>query len=407
MSRPNFSMILPGTVLSGPPFGTKVQSNNSWVSSAENTLGVSRRKPVGWIPPTNYSYSYVQSRGAYGSHYYYPNLPVQNGPGSTYSGVVGPVSGVGRFNANDHFNLVATEATVRDLSNLAARALTNARSKMKSMSVDLGTAFGERNQTAHQLGSTCKRMAESVRQLRHGNVRGAMRTLGISAQHKQPRGSNWINHWLELQYGWKPLLSDIYGACDALSKRPKSDWRVTAKSKISESVPFRVQKGPGTSDGTVVFDACILTCQVTRGAFCRIDALPDNDLLMSLASLGVTNPLAVAWELVPYSFVVDWVFPIGNWLSSLDALLGYTNAYTSQSTFVRADWLDIGISNLKLSSNPNNKLVNEWTGSKKGVWVSRTGSAGVPIPPLPRLKDPRSLGHMANGLALLAQAFRR
>jgi hypothetical protein len=38
--------------------------------------------------------------------------------------------------------------------------------------------------------------------------------------------------------------------------------------------------------------------------------------------LGLTNPLAIAWELVPFSFVLDWLVPVGTWLQSLDATLG-------------------------------------------------------------------------------------
>lgn len=34
----------------------------------------------------------------------------------------------------------------------------------------------------------------------------------------------------------------------------------------------------------------------------------------------VGNPLEMGWELVPFSFVIDWGIPIGDWLSSLDAL---------------------------------------------------------------------------------------
>lgn len=44
--------------------------------------------------------------------------------------------------------------------------------------------------------------------------------------------------------------------------------------------------------------------------------------LSTLQQLGVTNPLLLAWELVPYSFIADWFIPVGDYLQSLDRFLG-------------------------------------------------------------------------------------
>lgn len=39
--------------------------------------------------------------------------------------------------------------------------------------------------------------------------------------------------------------------------------------------------------------------------------------------MGLTNPLEVTWELLPFSFVADWFLPIGDYVSILDSTLGY------------------------------------------------------------------------------------
>jgi hypothetical protein len=135
----------------------------------------------------------------------------------------------------------------------------------------------------------------------------------------------------------------------------------------------------------------------------RIDAVPENELLISLSSLGVLNPLEVGWELVPLSFVVDWAWPLGNWLDSLDAMLGYTCRGYSSSLFVEMEWTLTGVS----GTYGAKKIENDYRGSKRMVYLSREASTSVPLPTLPGFKDPRSLGHMANGLALLASAFGR
>lgn len=55
---------------------------------------------------------------------------------------------------------------------------------------------------------------------------------------------------------------------------------------------------------------------------CRFK-INNPDLLLP-AKVGLTNPLSVAWELIPFSFVVDWFLPIGKYLDALDVPLLYT-----------------------------------------------------------------------------------
>jgi hypothetical protein len=41
-----------------------------------------------------------------------------------------------------------------------------------------------------------------------------------------------------------------------------------------------------------------------------------------LESAGLVNPLSIAWELLPWSFVVDWFIPVGNTLEAMTAGYG-------------------------------------------------------------------------------------
>lgn len=227
-----------------------------------------------------------------------------------------------------------------------------------------------------------------------------MDSLGIGRSARLPGGNSIPSKWLELQYGWKPLLSDVYGASDALSKSSKGDWSITAKGTAKEVVT-KLYDGSQTADVEYCFKG---TAVAQHGAMTRIDALPQNEAIISLTSVGVTNPALIAWELVPFSFVVDWFLPIGTWLESLDALLGYTNAYSSTSTWSEMIW---GISGASRKEPNGTYVVNTASGSCRIVKVNRSAQAGVSLPKFPDLKDPRSFGHMANGLALLSQVFGR
>jgi hypothetical protein len=328
------------------------------------------------------------------------------GYGQQWTGVVGPEPGVpdAAFQGESHFGVALPEDSFffadEGLSN---EALIASRNRLKSKKVDLGVAFGERKQTARLLGDTAIRLATAVRHLRRGQIRRAMDALGVSSQRRQPRGRNVPERWLELQYGWKPLLRDVYGAASALEQRPKGDWRVTASVTRKREGSNTFTQRP--DNGTMM--AFTVEARWTKSVYTRIDALPQNEAIISLASVGVTNPLLIGWELVPFSFVVDWVYPIGNWLESLDALLGYGAATYSSSFLVRGKWRDKGLSYTGVKDGWRYTQANSYTATKRVVSLQRSVSDSVPIPSLPRIKDPRSLGHMANGLALLATAFGR
>jgi hypothetical protein len=42
-----------------------------------------------------------------------------------------------------------------------------------------------------------------------------------------------------------------------------------------------------------------------------------SEPLSTSRALGLLDPLTVVWEIIPYSFVVDWFLPIGSYLENL------------------------------------------------------------------------------------------
>jgi len=208
--------------------------------------------------------------------------------------------------------------------------------------------------------------------------------------------------WLQLQYGWKPLLDDVYGSCEFLANRGLTELRgiaigrATVNATNTQSYPCtvgvrQVTMYPNVKDKyTVKYTVHYST---------------SNTGLKQLSELGITNPLMIAWELMPYSFVVDWFLPIGNWINSFDATLGLTfkqgcrttHRYTGGTT--RAFAVD--------------KIVSgEWynfdaTYFSEKVDVVRTLLTSFPTANFPRLKNPVSYQHVANAMALLTSNARR
>lgn len=212
--------------------------------------------------------------------------------------------------------------------------------------------------------------------------------------------------WLEVQYGWKPLLSDIYGAASDLAAKDSQDsqrYNVTVKATRSSADKYRDVLHVQDSIGSNV------TLKRSRNtsfdAFIRLDYTMDNPYLHTLAQKGFTNPLSVAWELVPYSFVVDWFLPIGNYLEQLDADSGFS--FRAGSLSLRQTtkcWYSATVDPVRTSTKVRTGGCPRCSYYKKTL--SRTVYSSSPSGSL-GLRNPLSGLHFANATALLSAAFSR
>lgn len=360
-------------------------------TASESTTGRSRRKPPGWIPPTGYTFNRNVYRGRQGSV-----TQTQINRPDRFTKYTGPVGSFYLAGSDlDACNATLQQTWCTPPKSMIDKALIRARSKMKNGDVNLGIAFAERNRTAQLVTETATSIVKSLRALRRGEWRKAWHALG-SSRRNQPRGRTIPQKWLEMQYGWLPLLSDVYGSVDALARQPPSNWIVTGTGIEKET-------HNGYLRYTAMNDLCDVDVTAWRGVFVRIDAVPENDLVLALASLGITNPALVAWELVPFSFMADWFLPIGSFLESLDAMLGYGDSWSSISQFGKGNWRVTPVSGAK----GNTMITWNCTGAtREYVRLHRDARAGVPLPTMPRLRDGRSLTRMANALSILASNMR-
>lgn len=138
----------------------------------------------------------------------------------------------------------------------------------------------------------------------------------FSRDHFRPLSQkDFANAWLETSYGWRPLLSDIYGAAELLAEQH------------TESRPTRsVGRGKQEKDFTYKYTTEGLTGE-SRGhaeVKCMIIAYYDvaSQYLDLLRSTGIANPGLLAWEVLPLSFVFDWFIPVGKYLEAVNATMG-------------------------------------------------------------------------------------
>lgn len=283
------------------------------------------------------------------------------------------------------------------------RCIIKALLALKDQDVNLSVAFGERAETGRMFENVINIMVRDIRRFKKLRPRDFVKVMRKShfGRRKMPE------KWLELNYGWQPLMNDVYGACKALNDKERDGdaYRATVVGKVSEksrkdtTLPTRVNTAAGFTCVRNEFYACKV----------RLDYVMENPLLASLAQLGITNPAETAWELVPWSFVIDWAVPIGDYLSAFDAALGWSFLGGTCSKLSVLDERGVGYYN-----RADNKVAERYitmfgdpaSYQQTRKILDRTVYESSPLPRFPGIKNPLSTGHVANAASLLASSFR-
>jgi hypothetical protein len=129
---------------------------------------------------------------------------------------------------------------------------------------------------------------------------------------------------------------------------------------------------------------------------------------MSVArQLGMLDPASVVWEIVPYSFVVDWFVPFGTYLSNLNAipkLKGrFLTTYVTSRAGFDVQWSNAFNAQVTAGTRRAGFLPNV-------VWMKKTTSRvfsnALTVEPPQFVGDGVSHGNrLWNAIALAAQAF--
>lgn len=256
--------------------------------------------------------------------------------GKIYGGVRSEPSLAASVNRWEQFEVdVRSTAETHDLIwNIMRPALRiELRNKVRSLEFNAPVAIAERRSTLALITDNAKRLAKAARMIRKGKPAKAAQALGHGYRKQKDVGGfkGPADEWLQLQYGWGPLLSDIHGAlvtADFANVRNKPR-RVLVGDSTTVSGSYETNCGMElysnlpwpSSRWQIRYPYKVSVEREVRVKVC-VDVKSDNKTLATVDQLGITNPALVAWELVPYSFVVDWFVPIGDWISATPPLWG-------------------------------------------------------------------------------------
>lgn len=197
--------------------------------------------------------------------------------------------------------------------------------------------------------------------------------------------------WLEIQYGWKPMLSDIHESMRAYAAHTdpprRSRYSVTV-SRSSERILF-----PTGSTAVRVF---------TQNTVSKTIHVHQKETLSVARSLGLADPRAIIWEKIPFSFVADWFIPIGSYLDSLATI-----PFISASFIVVTKDVSRGTGLGGTDQFGTQNYIGAYaSGSRISYTRTVSGSLTVPLPKFKPLDEALSIGHIKNGIALLHQLLK-
>lgn len=136
--------------------------------------------------------------------------------------------------------------------------------------------------------------------------------------------------WLLWTFALKPTIADAYDLAHFVSTVFPNDL-VTARASASGSVPR-----------AYVNDTLNHFHQYREGTYktkMEVNYSIDDPTLFDLSRLGLLDPASYFWERLPFSFVIDYVFNIGGYLSNLESAyakgLSFHSGYVTQTYKVK------------------------------------------------------------------------
>lgn len=189
-------------------------------------------------------------------------------------------------------------------------------SAIKGHEFNLAVDLAQANQLVSMCAKTIRSFGRSCLYLKRGNISAALRELGVDGRNKKLKSKDVSSRWLEIQYGWLPAMGSCYEAAKAFEALSMSRTnRVVAKHSRPRFI------GEASCSPVPPFGYSAPCKPFARGKIiCEL-----QEEISFGRSLGLTDPLQVAWELTPFSFVFDWFLPVGTYLENL-AILPFLKA---------------------------------------------------------------------------------
>jgi len=232
---------------------------------------------------------------------------------------------------NPHYNAGTTHLPNflnGEVENSRIRAEAKALADLASSKASMGENLAQLSQTVDLFGTVVDGSLDLFRAykaLRHGRLPkiSSLTARNLKKLVRERRVERRLaNYWLSYWYGFKPLASDAYGLYELMSEQALKTLLVHGRGRsfVGHSGQFEyVRQSSQLAPGLSFNDSSSIVHQTHLTGRCD-----NNTLARNLNRIGMLNPVSLAWELIPFSFVIDWAVPVGQVLTNLSATAGLT-----------------------------------------------------------------------------------
>lgn len=301
---------------------THVLAGFEWLWGHDNTVVLSTHsheversyKPSPYIwgdHKSSYDYTRSIAKVTRDSPGMYKEIRIWSGLPATTTTVV--------FHLTSDFGILEYTPPAGAEGNSLDESVTKALNNLVQNSSGMGENLGQARQTIDELASLTNKLGSALLALKRGQLVEAARALaGLTGKKFDIRNveKSLADLWLSYVYGIKPLLSDLYNLNEAVHNILQKDIIISGHGRGREE---RTHFDPAYLGGKFRLQYAKVGTARTK-----LSARVDNPLLYLLNSAGLINPAAIAWELVPWSFVIDWFIPVGQTLQACSATVGLT-----------------------------------------------------------------------------------
>lgn len=308
---------------------------------------------------------------ANGDYFFFPRATAVNPPNSWWDGGNGTAGVLLKWDTNLR-NRVRTEA----LANFASDDLS------------LSSTFAEFGETVGYLAAKAENLFGAIKAIKSGNLKQLRKYINPRIKGRSIP-TNVASRYLEYKYAVMPLVLEVQGLMNVIdgslteSLVPEHAFTILGKSVVK--VPL-----VGTERTSLWTHVQNLEAMYT----CKLYATIDNVDMRLAAKAGLTNIPGGVWELVPFSFVIDWAIPVGTFLQACFATRGLKFHHGYESVrFTGA-----------VASMHNS--IDYGTCMSNVRAFERVRLTSFPAPML-YYKSPVKSGNIASALALFQSIFRR